>query len=305
MEKLVFAFTPAAGEPEEEIIMLVGSIRQFSGSLAEKPVYLLIQANEDCLSSSTLTALSKWDVKIIPFQIEPEFRQFPFAAKVFASAAAEKIAKRSSEILVWLDPDTLFIQEPTDFLLPDYISLAARPVMHTLIGSPVDQPVDKFWQFIYTKCKVGSEQIFTVHTPVDSNELRAYFNAGLLVLRPKAGILARWQKNFRHLYRHSYLKSLYLKNRLYQVFIHQAVLTGSILSLLKPEEITIFSELYNYPLLLHSKMPQPIRINRLNEAVTCRYDQFSLFQKPDWDQMIPIEEPLSGWLNGLLEKRPA
>ena len=34
----------------------------------------------------------------------------------------------------------------------------------------------------------------------------------------------------------------------------------------------------------------------LNDLVTCRYDGWDFFQRPDWQGTLPIHEPLQRWL---------
>ena len=71
--------------------------------------------------------------------------------------------------------------------------------------------------------------IFPVKTPVDREKLRAYFNAGVLILRPEMGVLRRWPSCFATLYTDSVFVTWCKQDQLKAIFLHQAALAGAIL----------------------------------------------------------------------------
>ena len=128
--------------------------------------------------------------------------EFPFAVKVFAAAAAESLARGQADYLAWMDSDSIVVSEPKALLLSDGKDLGYRPVDHTLIGSPYDAPIDRFWESIYRHCGVPESRgfPFPMVTSVDERRIRPYFNAGLLVVRPERGLLQSWRERFHRLY---------------------------------------------------------------------------------------------------------
>jgi hypothetical protein len=141
------------------------------------------------------------------------------------------------------------------------------------------------------------ERIFAMQTIVDEQPVRAYFNAGLLVVRPERGLLRAWQSVFESLYRLPEFEPFYRQDELYKIFMHQMVLAGSILSLLKPEEIQQFPFEMNYPLHLHTQITARRRPTSLNQLITCRYEDFTeFFGNPEVDGLIQIDKPLKDWL---------
>ena len=67
---------------------------------------------------------------------------------------------------------------------------------------------------------------------VDETKIRPYFNAGVAVVRPKNGLLQRWRDNFKNIYKKRCFRKIYKKQPVYETFMHQAVLTGTVLAML-------------------------------------------------------------------------
>lgn len=303
MHSLIFAFLYPEQAPWQATI-LAGSIRRFGGALAASPVWTLVPdlaAVDSPADLSTNTDLHSLDVRPIPFPIDAPALAFPLAAKVYAAAAAEAAATDQAGCLVWMDVDSIVVNEPKALLLEDNSVLGYRPVDHTLIGSLYDDPIDGFWRLIYEACDISEEDVFPMKSSVDEKWLRPYFNAGMLVARPGGGLLQRWRDNFDRLYRQPVFDPFYGQNILCKIFMHQAVLAGTVLALTNKASLQELPYLVNYPLHMHGDYPGHRRPERLNDVITCRYDTF--FDDPAWESAIPIDEPLKSWLTGRLAAR--
>jgi hypothetical protein len=198
-----------------------------------------------------------------------------------------------------MDCGALILQPPTALLLPEAVSLAARPVDLVLIGSRFDQPLEPFWELIYHHCRVPGAHVFPMRSMVDLLELRPYFNAGLLAVRPPEGLLQAWWDDFLQLYRLPEFEPFYQLNPRYRLFMHQAVLAGSLLQRLSPTHYLELPAAVNYPLHFHTRYPVEHRPATLDELVTCRYE--TLFDQPGWWDKIPPASPLLlDWLEAHL-----
>jgi hypothetical protein len=151
------------------------------------------------------------------------------------------------------------------------------------------QSVDFFWQLIYTIFRIDAELLPMMTTTVDQEAIRPYFNAGLVVVHPADGLLRRWAKWFLALYQDARFKPFYAANPLYAVFMHQAVLTGVILSCTQPEARHLYDYHVHYPLHMHQQHPQAV--SHLNDLITCRYD--TLLETTHPQEIIPIAPPLA------------
>lgn len=294
MTLLTFAFIAAPGMLERQALILTASLRTFGGDLADSPVWALVPETDHELSPAIKKDLALLEARFLTFGIHPAARQFPFAAKAWAAAAAESLAQGTSPLLVWMDSDALVLQPPHALLLPGDKALGCRPVDHTLIGSRLRRPVDPFWRLIYKHCGVSRAQLFPVTTTVDRSRIRAYFNAGLLVVRPENRLLHRWRDNLVQLGSLPDFQEPLQQNPFYRPSFHQAVLAGTVLSQLAPSQIHQFSHLVNYPLHMHVEYPPARRPETMNQLITGRYETF--FQDPRWPQRFPAREPLQSWL---------
>jgi hypothetical protein len=297
MKDMIFAFMLGNGETETDALRLARSIRAFGGEFCFNPIWMLSQRSESDLCEETRQGLFKLGIRLITFDMDPEAVHFPFADYVTAAGIAEGLAQGETSYLVMMATDTLVLQPPSACHLPSRKSLGGCPVHLKLLGSGFNDPVDEFWSLIYRHCQVDVARIFPLQTIVDEQLVRAYFNAGLLVVRPERGILRAWQSDFYHCYHLPEFEPFYMKNVLYDIFMHQAVLAGSILSSLKPEEIQQLPFEMNYPLHLHTSVAESRRPTNLNQLITCRYEDFDeFFGNPDVDELIQIDKPLKDWL---------
>ena len=302
MKDLIFAFMLGNGEAETDALRLARSIRAFGGQFCFNPIWMLSQRSEDDLPEVTRQGLYSLGVRLITFDMDPEAVHFPFADYVTAAAIAEGLAQAETSFLAMMATDTLVLQTPSACLLPAGKSLGACPVHLKLLGSGYNDPIDEFWSLIYRHCQVDLEQVFPLQTIVDEQLVRAYFNAGLLVVRPERGLLRAWQADFDHCYHLPEFEPFYTMNVLYDIFMHQAVLAGSILSSLKPEEFQQLPFEMNYPLHLHTRVAAARRPASLDQLITCRYEDYDeLFGNPDVDGLIQIDKPLKDWLQAQFE----
>jgi hypothetical protein len=294
MNRITFA-TTAIGRDPTRVVMLFDSLRTFGGESADSPCIMLVPVKREPLAKETRERLNELDVHQVPFDIDEEAARFPLAPLAYAAARAEQEVRGGTEILVWMNEDTLIIRPPSAFSIQEGTKLAYRPVHHTRIGSIYDTPPDGFWSLIYQHCGITETQAFPMETGIKDNTIRAYFNAGLLVVRPEQHLLETWLEYFKKSYRHPDFQQLFQDDFVYMVFMHQAVLSGVILKMFGRDELQELPGIINYPLNLHLECPPEHQPRLLNDVVTCRYE--SIEDLRNALKVIPVEEPINGWLN--------
>lgn len=300
------AFAVMAGGKEAGVqkswiqtLVLVQSIRRFAGSLFDNPVLILVPDAENCQAPDIQSRVEALGGQVLPVSVDQRALDFRFAAKTFAAAVAEERAEDLASALMWMDPDTLILQDPK-VLLPDSdTDLCYRPVHITNIGSRFDGAIDAFWQTIYALCEVPSDALFPMYTCVRRDKIRPYVNAGSLVLRPEQGLLRAWAKRFAQLYNDPVMQPFYLKSNLYETFVHQAVLSGVVMATVERSRMRELPEFANYPTHLHGNYIRERRPKRLNDLITCRYEH--PFEAINWNEVIPVDEPLKSWIDQQLE----
>lgn len=299
MASLVFV-TPAY--PKRSILrtfLLVASMREFAGDLAKSQLWVLFPGAIGEFNKEEAAFLQGLDVKLIPYDVDEELLKFPLGAKVQAAAVAEQLASGETDLLVWLDPDTLILSPLEEFILSEGKCLAYRPVHHKLLGTSWGEEPDDFWRLVYQHTGADPEKDFRMISHTGEN-IRPYFNAGSFVVRPERGVLAGWWKNFQSCYQLPEFKSFYKRDPLYAVFTHQAVLTGTIQNMLNQAEMQALSPSINYPLHLHGEIPEDLRATSIDDLVTVRYE--NIFEQPDWQDSLPFSDELAGWISSRLDQ---
>jgi len=295
----VFACNAVAGRSERQVMMLVESIRSFGGEYAQSPIWILLPESEVSIVGDIIDRLVSPNLRLVPVDNRLPLGDFPFARKVAAAATAEALAGGQTKFLVWMDPDSLILQEPTPLLLPPDVSLGIRPVDHTLIGSIYDQPIEPFWDLVYSRCGVPPSLVYPMTTSIDQIQIRPYFNTGLMVTRPEKGLFQTWALFFDKLRKDPQFEALFQGNTLYRIFFQQAILSGAALSILRSNEILEYPAQVNYPLHMHTLVDADRRPSLLNDLITCRYDKF--FEQPNWKEVLSGNGRVMSWLDRILE----
>jgi hypothetical protein len=294
MNRLIFSTLLEDKGDVSRALLLAESIRAYAGDLSPAPIWVFLSKSVEQLSNQSRAQFDALEVDLHPFQVDSQAASFPFAKKVVASAAAETLAAGKTALLVWMDPGSMVINEPRGMLLEAEEKLGCRPVDHLLIGPAFDKPLDPFWQSIFADCGVRQEALFPMTTSTDQVEMYPYINAGMLVVRPENKLLRSWRDTFLGMYLEPRYQDFYRSNRLYRIFIHQAVLAGCILSTFKQADIVELPYLVNYPLHMHTQYPIDRRPRFINELVSFRYEDF--FTDPNWQEVIQVKEPQKSWL---------
>ena len=299
MSTLTFVTPAAPGKSISRTLLLLNSIRDFAGELAECPIWVLYPESAGSFSAKVGGFLQELGAKLVPYQADEKVLKFPLGFKARAASVAEKLASRETDLLVWLDPDTLILSPPMEFLLPEGKSLAYRPVHHKLLGTSWGEEPDDFWRLVYQQTGAVPEQDFQMLTHA-GEAIRPYFNAGSYAIRPERGILSSWWKNFHSSYQSPAFKGFYKRDALYAVFMHQALLTGTIQSHFDRAELLALSPAINYPLHLQEEIPEDLRVARIDDLVSVRYE--NILEHEGWQAPLPFNEGLAGWITSRLDK---
>jgi hypothetical protein len=283
---------------EENATLLIRSIREFAGRLASPRILSMICFDGGNEPTQTRARLEELGSDTLCCELGPEELEFPFIAEARCASEAEKAVSGNTEVLAWLLPNTIVLNEPIDFMLGEEMELAYRPVHHRLLGSAVEEPLDFFWTSIYNVCGVGEEQVFAMVPHVEEREIRPYFNAGILVYRPTTRLLSRCDDLFESVYLKPEFMRFYETDSRYRIFMHQAVLTGVILKTIRRANMLELPDTYNYPVYLHDEDRTPCRPDLVDNLITVRHEGFH--RNPDWASRFPAGNGLKRWIAGVL-----
>lgn len=285
-EKLVFACYSDSIDGVSDACRQVESIRMFAGKFHNAPFWLYIPYDMIIEDDKLVAKLNSLGIEIRTTHTPEAARWFNYAGKTYAAGEAEAAAVDQVDILVWTDDDSIILREPSDFDFNSQDCFAYRPVMHNRSGSLYDSPPDVFWSRIYDKLAITDEMLFPMVTPADHQKIRAYFQAGLLVVRPHAGILRRWGRDFETLYTDDVLAAMCREERTYRVFLHQAALVGAVLHSAKRGQMVELSDAYNYPIFFEKQYGADNAFDSIDDVVILRCVVSAKNIAPDWHKKL-------------------
>lgn len=116
----------------------------------------------------------------------------------------------------------------------------------------------------------------------------------MLITRPEKKLFKAWHDAFFNLYQKPDFQKLYQQDERYVIFIHQAILSGVILSTFGTKEIQELPTTYNYPVHLYDEDITDHRPSKLEELVTVRHEGF--YTDLDWMKKVRAGDQLKQWL---------
>lgn len=177
---------------KDQALLLCESIREFAGAYRRSPIVAFSPRAGLAVDRETRRALADLDVEYIDEPINTTCPDYPPANRVYAGAWAE--ARSTSDFLVVMDSDTVFLQEPE---LPRDADAAARPV--DTKGSATRGPGDAFeeyWAALAAMSGISLDRLPYIHSTIEGERIRASYNAGLIVCRREKGIFTRGAELF-------------------------------------------------------------------------------------------------------------
>ena len=292
---IAFIACVESGNLENQALLLFRSIRKYAGRYKNAPIYSFQPRKGAILKKNTLRAFNELDVIHSTEVLNTEFQYYPISNKIFACAKAEERLKE--DILVFLDSDTVVVNEPDSFELPNDMVAAVRPVDNKNEGSAgIDDPNDEYWKKMYLICGVPETPF--VESVVDRKRIRSYWNSGLVVMRRAEGLFQQWRDNFIKLMQAKHAPG----GRL--AFVEQLSLSPTLAKV--ANKIKILDYRYNYPLPKRSLLVEPYRSAQLEDLIHIHYHRW--FNKPGFLDMLkpPLNKnsEIYQWISNFLPFQP-
>lgn len=280
-------------------LLLLESLRAFGGKLANSPFWVFTSSTAR-LDPVCLERIKELNGLLFPIKIREEKPPFFFHERLQFLEWGEHKAAGKTDLLIWMDANTLVIREPRELSIPFGKMFGYRPVHHMNIGSRIGDPLSPFWDKLFWDCHVPAERVFPMRPVVETVKMRPYINAGLLVTRPDRHFFKHWLSTFQLLYRKQVYQDFYEDDSRYRLFFHQAVLTADVLHFFDRLDMVELPAAYNYPLHLHSQDTTPGKPANLETMATIRHERF--YENRDWKKDFPAGEDFKSWLDDKLER---
>jgi glycosyltransferase involved in cell wall biosynthesis len=171
----------------EQALMLCRSVRRFAGRHCDARIIAYAPRPGLGVDRATRDALDACAVEYVDAPLNTTCREYPPANRVFAGADAE--ARATTDFLIVLDSDTVWLGEPD---LPVDADAGVRPVDSK--GSATRGPGDRFeayWAQLAEMCGTSLDRLPMMRSTIGAERIRASYNAGFTIVRRRLGILTR------------------------------------------------------------------------------------------------------------------
>ncbi len=278
---LSFVACVERGELEAKTLLLCRSIRRFGRRHAAAPIYTFQPRVGTGIAAETHDQLRDLGVFHSSEPLNQHYAHYAIGNKIFASARAEEIA--NTDVVVFVDSDSVIVGEPSALELRDGIDAAVRPVdIHRSPGEPESDddphwrtrfrrvsssgpgdPMDPYWVRMYSLLGVRDEPY--VETTCSRQRIRAYFNSGLIAVRRGARLFARWRDDFLSL-----MEADHLPHRREMHYLDQLSLAATLTRVW--DRVEVLDGRYNYPLPGRETLAEPYRSMPFERLVHIHYN---------------------------------
>jgi hypothetical protein len=292
-EKTAFLTYVASTDQEKAALVLLRSLRTFGGSLAKAPFFVAQVDPGDWQPGR----LRKAGAGMIAVPAAPNAPAYPFLAKVLALAAAEKHLQGKFRTVIYMDAETVILNNPSAWVLASGKSVAIRPVhLVNQVGINNGQPLDAYWEGIYKHLGQLPADRPPLRSLVDQQDIQPYYSCVIMAFDPALGLMAQWKGAALALMADKAFQEAAVKDPRHRVFLHQAVLSAMLNLRLAPERIEVPGRLANYPMSLHGRMPAELQAQSL-DAVVCLYVDSLWQSRPDWWRDMAANEKIAAFLS--------
>ena len=242
-DKIEIVICTEKGYLESMSKLLVASLREFGGDFKDTPIFSYQPRKEFKISQETIDFFEKNNVEYVDLELNKEFSHYPFANKILASAHREQ--HTNAEILIFLDSDVFFFNEPKEFADFGDADLILRPVDIKNIGAEnLDDKNAIYWKKLYNLLGVKTRR--KVSTTVTNVSIWEYYQGGHVATLKKNDFCRTWHENFIKVMAAEIMPDQGIS------FVEQSVLAATVSQM----ELNVkkFAKEYNYPLHMENEI---------------------------------------------------
>ncbi len=270
MNKTAIIFCVENNILEEQARLLVASIRKF---LTGVDVFAFSPRAEFVPGVACEDFFSEHQVVHIKENLNQKYLAYPIANKVLAAAYFEQNYPAYSTV-IFVDTDTVFLQDILPFLLGDQPKLYLRPVDNKGPGSEGEgDENDVFWQSAFGLLGVELPNP-AMRTTVGQSVIRGYFNAGLIWKNNIENFYVTWLSDFERLV-DSGLRPMNYQSRVGDNFRCLDQVALAITAQRYADQLEELPVSFNYPIPFRPRLTPRIK---LEELVHVHYHKW--FQHP-------------------------
>lgn len=281
-----------AGDLEQKSRLLVSSIRRVDKSTH---IYAIKPRKGQNINQKLLSYFDKNDVNFIDKSLNRKTSFYAFANKVYSSQYIEEQYGNHYDNLIFLDTDTLLLRPISELLqqIGPY-KVAIKPSDNSLgLGSNSQKPPSVIWKWVYEVTGVDEDNIWSLADYRDGQEIRAYFNAGVIFKFGTNLFFNAWLENFKRITQD---RRFFKLSGQELFFIEQMSFSATVLKEFDKTQIKLLDNSFNYPYNLHHTTLH--QINSIERVKILHYH--NEFNSKMWMHNLVFDSTTTNWLNEFL-----
>ena len=235
--------TEGNGYLESMSKLLISSLREFGGDFKDVPIFSYQPRKQFKVSQETIDFFEKNKVEYVDLELNKDFGNYPLANKLLASAHREQNTK--AEILIFLDSDVLFFNEPKEFADFGSADVILRPVDMKNIGSENSEDENAgYWESLYKLLNVKVRR--KVSTTVTNESIWEYYQGGHQISLTKNNLFSTANENFIKVMEVGIIPNSG------STFIEQSVFAATVSQM--ELKVKLLGKKYNYPIHMENEI---------------------------------------------------
>lgn len=170
-----------AGALEEQVMLLLESLRQFGGRYANLPFVAVRARTGPALAGATRRHLERFGAELVEKPLNRTYAWWPHANKPAAMRYVERHAQ--TPCVTWMDSDMAVLREPRGFAPAEGADFVARAGEAYDVASNGADDRAAFWEQLCRKFGLDFASFPTITSFPDAKPIRAYWQTGLFTYR--------------------------------------------------------------------------------------------------------------------------
>ena len=177
---------------EKYTLLSIALVKRYGGFLSKYDIYCVQPRVEFPVSETTKTQIKIFGAVFIEVPLNKTHRYYSFANKPLALNYI--MDRYTYDQYIFLDGDTLVLSEPNGYLKED-CEILLSPVYTRGVGiRDFNDTNGAYWKRIIDLTGGKSENLTTVKTVIEEEEIIGYWNAGIIILNGQSRIAKDWMK---------------------------------------------------------------------------------------------------------------
>lgn len=181
-----FVYCVESGYFEAQTILAIECLRKFGGCFAECPVLAVTPRQGPTLTAQTLKRFAELGVTYIRHDMKHPDSWYCYMNKALAAMLADEYAK--TDQIIWMDSDTLVVQEPELLWLKPGVDFAICSTDKNVGSSGPEDKNEAYWQALCDYYGIAIDQLPWIMTEYQQQKVRFRLHSGVYAYRRSTGL---------------------------------------------------------------------------------------------------------------------